>query len=195
MTGMEAYDVIVIGAGPGGSCAAHDCAELGLSTLLLEKETHPRDKPCGGMMDISAEETYPEMRSVVERRTLLSRTFLNYEEIEEHMNRNIMVLRTTFDQWLARRAQKAGAELREGCKVMDLSVGNDGVSVKCFNGWDFKGKILLDASGAKGQFFQEHKSQVERTVKYKVVSMVLEAPCPNEVMEERLRFQSERGIT
>ena len=31
------YDVIVVGAGPGGSIAAKICAESGLRTLLLEK--------------------------------------------------------------------------------------------------------------------------------------------------------------
>ena len=192
---MAEHDVIVVGAGPAGSCAAHGCAQAGLSTLLLESETLPRDKPCGGMIDISAEEIYPEMEPVIERRTLLSRTFLNYEEIEEHMNRNIMILRTTFDEWLTRRAQGAGADLREGHKVTDLSVTDGGVAVKCANGEEFHGKLLIDASGAKAQFFAEHKRRVERTIKYKIVSMVLEAPCPNDVMEERLRFQNEHGIT
>ncbi|MFW9845803.1 MAG: FAD-dependent oxidoreductase, partial [Candidatus Thorarchaeota archaeon] len=42
------YDVIVVGAGPAGSIAAHDCAKAGLRTLLLEKWKLPREKPCGG---------------------------------------------------------------------------------------------------------------------------------------------------
>ncbi|RLI99589.1 MAG: hypothetical protein DRP06_03160, partial [Candidatus Aenigmatarchaeota archaeon] len=29
------YDVIIVGAGPGGSSAAEKCAEYGLKTLLL----------------------------------------------------------------------------------------------------------------------------------------------------------------
>jgi geranylgeranyl reductase family protein len=192
---MESFDVLVVGAGPAGACAAHGCAEAGLSTLVLEKETLPRDKPCGGMIDISADETYPEIAPVVERRTLLSRTFLNYEEIEEHMNQNIMILRTTFDEFLARRAQKAGADLREGMNVKGIDVDADGVTVSCADGEDFRGKLLIDGSGAKGIFFADHKRAVQRTIKYKIVSMVLEAPCPNEVMEERLRFDNEHGIT
>lgn len=33
----DEYDVIIIGAGPGGSIAARDCAEKGLETLVIEK--------------------------------------------------------------------------------------------------------------------------------------------------------------
>ena len=41
------YDVIVVGAGPGGSAAAATAAKNGLKTLLIDREQFPRDKPCG----------------------------------------------------------------------------------------------------------------------------------------------------
>ena len=40
-------DVIVVGAGPGGSSAAYHLARAGLDVLLLEKSTFPREKVCG----------------------------------------------------------------------------------------------------------------------------------------------------
>ena len=43
------YDVIVSGAGPGGSMAAMKCAQQGLKVLLLERQALPRDKVCTGM--------------------------------------------------------------------------------------------------------------------------------------------------
>ena len=42
------YDLIVVGAGPAGASAARAAAQLGLKTLLLEKEKLPRSKLCGG---------------------------------------------------------------------------------------------------------------------------------------------------
>ena len=48
------YDVVVVGAGPGGSTAARSCAQAGLKTLLVEKERLPRYKPCGGCLSIKA---------------------------------------------------------------------------------------------------------------------------------------------
>ena len=44
----DRYDVIIVGAGPAGSTCARACAQAGIRTLLLERETFPRPKPCGG---------------------------------------------------------------------------------------------------------------------------------------------------
>ena len=40
-------DVIIVGAGPGGSTAAAHLARAGVEVLLLEKTTFPREKVCG----------------------------------------------------------------------------------------------------------------------------------------------------
>jgi flavin-dependent dehydrogenase len=37
-------DVIVVGAGPGGSSAAYHLARAGLDVLVLEKSTFPRER-------------------------------------------------------------------------------------------------------------------------------------------------------
>ena len=41
-------DVLVVGAGPAGSAAATWAARAGLDVTLVDAETFPRDKPCGG---------------------------------------------------------------------------------------------------------------------------------------------------
>jgi flavin-dependent dehydrogenase len=43
------FDVVVVGAGPGGSVAAKRCLESELKTVLLEKRKLPRDKVCSGI--------------------------------------------------------------------------------------------------------------------------------------------------
>lgn len=39
--------VVIVGAGPGGSTAAFYLAKMGIDVLLLDKETFPREKICG----------------------------------------------------------------------------------------------------------------------------------------------------
>jgi geranylgeranyl reductase family protein len=43
----KSYDVIVVGAGPGGSASAYYLARGGFKVLLLDKAAFPRDKTCG----------------------------------------------------------------------------------------------------------------------------------------------------
>jgi dihydrolipoyl dehydrogenase len=45
---MKKYDVVVIGAGPGGYVAAIRCAQLGLSTACVESWINDEDKPALG---------------------------------------------------------------------------------------------------------------------------------------------------
>jgi geranylgeranyl reductase family protein len=42
-----AVDVAVVGSGPAGALAAYACARRGLRVALIDKQTFPRDKPCG----------------------------------------------------------------------------------------------------------------------------------------------------
>lgn len=44
---MRDYDVVVVGAGPGGSTAASYLGREGVRTLLVDKAHFPRDKSCG----------------------------------------------------------------------------------------------------------------------------------------------------
>lgn len=50
------WDVLVIGAGPGGAFAAREAARAGLTTLLVERSAFPRTKVCGGCLNHTAVE-------------------------------------------------------------------------------------------------------------------------------------------
>lgn len=45
--GARKWDVVIVGAGPAGSMAALHLAKRGHETLLLDKDSFPRDKVCG----------------------------------------------------------------------------------------------------------------------------------------------------
>ncbi len=44
---MDEFDVVIVGAGPAGSCAALAARRAGASVLLLDRAAFPRDKACG----------------------------------------------------------------------------------------------------------------------------------------------------
>ena len=47
---MSFYDVVVAGAGPGGSVAAFELARHGARVALVDKARFPRDKACGDLV-------------------------------------------------------------------------------------------------------------------------------------------------
>jgi hypothetical protein len=62
------YDVIVVGTGPAGSTAARECARHGLSVLQIDRAAFPRDKPCGGGVNLRIVQLLPfSIESVTER--------------------------------------------------------------------------------------------------------------------------------
>ena len=59
---QEMYDVVIVGAGPGGSATAHYLAREGFNVLLLDKFNFPRDKTCGDGLTPRAIWTYSPFR-------------------------------------------------------------------------------------------------------------------------------------
>jgi flavin-dependent dehydrogenase len=47
----RSWDVVVVGAGPGGAFAARELARWGLAVLLVDKCQFPRSKVCGGCLN------------------------------------------------------------------------------------------------------------------------------------------------
>ncbi len=51
---IESYDVIIIGAGPGGCSAAYFMSKAGYDVLLVDRTSFPRDKTCGDGLSVTA---------------------------------------------------------------------------------------------------------------------------------------------
>jgi flavin-dependent dehydrogenase len=167
----------------------------GLDVLLLERARFPRDKPCGGAIYSTILDTYPELERVADRRVRGVRTYLNYEPVVSQSRDTLLFRRTRLDEHLVRRAVTAGVDLREGTWVKDARVGPEAVTVRDASGQVFRGRLLVDASGANGRLFREHKAHARETLRYRIVSIVLEAPCPNEVIERRMDMDVASGST
>jgi geranylgeranyl reductase family protein len=125
----ETADVIVVGAGPAGAAAALRLAQAGLDVLVLEKARFPREKVCGDGLTPRAVKALTGMGIPMAaadgwRRTKGvrmvagdSRLELDWPELSSYPGYGMVRGRPAFDETLARHAQKAGAELREGMTV------------------------------------------------------------------------------
>ena len=104
------HDVVVVGAGPGGSTAARHLARRGIGVLLIDRARFPRDKACGGIatpgiVSIVGE----EMLAVVEQRCEVCRFVLDMEPVADYHDRTLIFKRRRFDKLLLDLAREAGA--------------------------------------------------------------------------------------
>jgi menaquinone-9 beta-reductase len=123
-------DVLVVGAGPGGSATAYYLAQGGLDVLLLEKTAFPREKVCGDGLTPRAVRQLLRMGIDVEAPGWIKnhglrivggghRIQLPWPDLAEYPSFGLVRTRMDFDEILARHAQKAGAQLLERTAVTD----------------------------------------------------------------------------
>ena len=122
-------DVIVVGAGPGGSATAQALAQSGLDVLLLEKTSFPREKVCGDGLTPRAVKTLVDMGIDTSEaggfirngglRILGGgmRLELPWPELATYPDHGLVRPRLDFDELLVRAAQRAGARLQEHTTV------------------------------------------------------------------------------
>jgi len=127
--GVETADVIVVGAGPGGSATAAYLAMAGLDVLLLEKTAFPREKVCGdGLTPRAVRELItlgiptPEEDGWIKNHGLRiigggMRLELPWPDLASFPPYGLVRPRKDFDDILAKHAVKHGARLRESTSV------------------------------------------------------------------------------
>ena len=152
---MADFDAIVVGSGCAGAVAAYELARAGKSVLVVERGNFAGAKNMTGgrIYSHSLKKVFPdfEREAPLERKITHERmAFMDpasqmaidftSPELAEEAKDSYSVLRAPFDQWLASKAEDAGAEyicgiaveelLKEDGKVVGVRAGEDEITAE-----------------------------------------------------------------
>lgn len=161
----KSSDVIIVGAGPGGSSMATFLGRQGVSVLLVDKASFPRDKVCGdglapqalywldrlGCADAVLDQCNACISTadvVINGKQVVTGTF---PQNSEYPGFSTLLERRRLDDILLRHAVAHGATFLPNCRVERIHWQGDGVLAEAVADGKkavFKGKLLIGADGA-----------------------------------------------
>ncbi len=129
MTSRLETDVLVVGAGPGGSATAYHLARHGIDVTVVERSVFPREKVCGdgltprgvaAMLKMGVDPDEPGFERVLGLRVHSRRTTIElpWPDVSSWPHYGLVRTRYDFDAMLAERARKAGARLMESTEAV-----------------------------------------------------------------------------
>lgn len=160
------YDLVVVGAGPGGSVAAETAARAGLSVLLIEKRQEigsPVRCAEGVGHESLLEFLEPDPRwiaSEINRAAVLARDGAYSRSMGGSGGKGYILERRIFDRVLAERAALAGAEVRVKTAATGLLMDAGcvrGVRLRCgdfmrgLHELEVEAKVVIAADGVESQ--------------------------------------------
>lgn len=160
--GLGTTDVIVIGGGPAGSCAATILGRAGRSVRVLERERFPRFHVGESLLPYNAG-IFDELGLTPKLRAA---GFPIKKGAQFHLGNGskgtafvfgagrftrfpeaFQVERSRFDEILLRHAAQSGAQVAEEVEVERVDADADGVTVTVKGGVRHRAKMVIDASG------------------------------------------------
>ena len=158
---------IVIGAGPAGSAAALalSSAAGGSECVLLERKALPRTKACGSGLSpwtltfldrLGVGDQVRRRAFRIDGAVIAGVDGRGVELRGDH--ETAVLLRSEFDELLAREAQSRGAELRENCTVRRIETHRGQVAVETSEG-TLEADAVVDCSGSTGGFDRERRRE------------------------------------
>lgn len=205
-------DVIVVGAGPAGSCAAIVAARAGLDVVLLERGPFPGSKNMYGgvvyprILDELIPEWWleaPVQRWVTRRSTMLLTDTqaltvdFRSEAWGEPPYNGATAFRPDWDHWLAGHAVAAGAQLLTDTTVVGLlrDPGGAVVGVRTDRpDGDLRAKVVIACDGVNSFLAKEAGLYPHTDAAHFTLGVKETLSLPKEVIDERFAVRERHGV-
>lgn len=147
------HEVIIVGGGPIGSMTGFLLAKKGIDVAIIEKQKHPRWKPCGegiskeGVEILKRHDLYSPVQNLLRNINGISFNILDMNLAFQRYTTPVAFTfdRTKFDYALFTYAKDAGAEVHESEQVQQITTQGK-IQVKTQRNI-FQSKILVGADG------------------------------------------------
>lgn len=204
----EKFDCIIVGAGPSGSTAGYLLAQAGLEVLIIERGSFAGSKNMTGgrLYSHSLEKIIPgfskeaplERKVVRETVTMLTKDSavsldLQSQLLGEEKKDSYTVLRVDFDQWLANKAEEAGAILASGIRVDDLVIKDGNICGVIAGEDEMEANVVILADGVNSLLAQKAGLKKELSPGQVAVGVKEVIELPSHVIEDRFNLNPGEG--
>ena len=200
----ESFDVVVIGGGPSGSCAASMAAKAGLSVVLLERDKFPREHVGESLLPASM----PILRELGVEAEIAAAGFpvkygatmvwgsgsepwtWRFSETNQEYTSAYQVNRPEFDTIILNRARALGVDVREETQVIEVIFQDDrAVGVSCRKRLEdhffIESGMVIDCSGqssliSRARNLRQWDDSFQNLAIYGYFENAVSLPKPNE---------------
>ncbi|MGB0787915.1 MAG: geranylgeranyl reductase family protein [Marinirhabdus sp.] len=166
-------DVLIVGAGPGGSALATYLSKENIKVLLIDSQSFPRDKVCGDFvgpvalaelqkLGITGLEQYPET-NVINKASL----YLDGDKIINHPIPRVegipfygrVIPRIVLDEWIFRKAVECKTTVWENTRLKNYEINGTGVKAEISQKGKSRiinAKLIIGADGSSSTVARIH---------------------------------------
>jgi geranylgeranyl reductase family protein len=186
-TRKKIYDAAVVGGGPAGAASAYYAAKSGLKTILFEKHSYPRPKPCGGGLSersipLLGKHAVNAINCKIEEFRLFSPS---YQCFTDESLFGYFVLRETFDHAMIKDAQEAGTTIMDNCRVKAVNQHSSGdYEIETGKGTITAKYVILATGFPKKALKKSPVPPRKFEDDYLAMTVMSETPIDNKILEE-----------